>query len=273
MIVNQYKPGNLQFVKWGGSLITDKNSVSTARPDVLARLAAELAEYLHSQPEARLVLGHGSGSFGHVPAQRFRTRLGVRTPEEWLGFLEVWRQASSLNHWVMDALSLAGVPAIALQPSAAVIASNGKVSHWDLAPLQAALEAGLLPVIYGDVIFDSQRGGTILSTEDLFSYLAPQLRPRCVLLAGLVAGVWADFPACTELIPQIVPQDLPALEQALQGSAATDVTGGMSSKVRQALDLVEEVPGLEVRIFSGADPGSLLRVLLGEPAGTRLAAR
>jgi isopentenyl phosphate kinase len=271
--MNQTHPGLLQFVKWGGSLITDKNSPSTARPDVLTRLAGELAEYFHRQPTARVVLGHGSGSFGHVPARRFHTRHGVHSPEEWLGFLEVWRQAASLNRLVMDGLQQAGLPAIALQPSAAVLANNGKVFHWDVGPLQAALQAGLLPVVYGDVIFDNRQGGTILSTEDLFDYLVPQLQPARVLLAGLEAGVWADYPACTRLVHRLFPDDLPAYEEALQGSSAPDVTGGMSSKVRQALKLVKQMPGLEVLIFSGSDPGVLLTTLLGEPAGTRLAAR
>lgn len=265
-------PGSLQFVKWGGSLITDKNNPSSARPEVLARLAAELAEYFHSQPEARVVLGHGSGSFGHVPAQRYHTRLGVNSPEEWLGFLEVWRQAASLNKLVMDALQQAGLPAIALQPSAAIVSTNGKVSQWDLGPLQAALAAGLIPVVYGDVIFDKRLGGTILSTEDLFDFLARQLKPARVLLAGLEAGVWSDYPACTKLAQQLFPEDLPMFEQSLQGSAAIDVTGGMASKVRQALALVQELPDLEVLIFSAVDPGVLLKTLLGEPAGTRLSA-
>ena len=43
----------------------------------------------------------------------------------------------------------------------------------------------------------------------------------------------------------------------------------MASKVRQALDWAQAVPGLEVRIFSAAAPGSLLAALLGEPLGTR----
>jgi len=270
--MNPSHPQPLQFVKWGGSLITDKNNPATHRPEVLTRLAGELAEYCHRQPGARLVLGHGSGSFGHVPASRYRTRQGVHSSQDWLGFLEVWRQAASLNRLVMQALQKAGLPAMAFQPSASILAREGQVAAWDLGPLQVALEAGLLPVVYGDVIFDSQRGGTILSTEDLFDYLARHLKPERVLLASIEPGVWADYPNCSELIHQLTPQDLPTFEQALQGSVATDVTGGMASKVRQGLALAGAVPGLEVLIFSGASPGALLAVLEGQMAGTRLTA-
>lgn len=43
---------------------------------------------------------------------------------------------------------------------------------------QAALDAGLVPVIHGDVAFDEERGGTVASTEEIFSYLAREMAPR-----------------------------------------------------------------------------------------------
>ncbi len=258
----------LTLVKLGGSLITDKTRPHTPRPEVLARLAEEIASARRIQPDLRLLLGHGSGSFGHVPAQKYGTRQGVHTPAEWLGFVEVWRQAAALNRLVMTALYAADIPAISFPPSASVIATGGQVASWDLSSLTAALDAGLLPVIYGDVVFDYILGGTILSTEDLFTHLVPLLRPARILLAGLEAGVWADYPACTRLIPEITPANYPQLAAVLGGSHATDVTGGMASKVRQALDWVQAVPGLEVCIFSAVSPGSLQAALLDAPLGT-----
>jgi isopentenyl phosphate kinase len=256
------------FLKLGGSLITDKTRPHTARPEAVERLAEEIAAAVRESRGLRLVLGHGSGSFGHVPARRWGTRGGVQTPEAWGGFLEVWREAQALNRLVMDALLEAGLPALAFPPSAAVTARDGQVDSWDLAPLRRALQAGLLPVIYGDVVFDTQRGGTILSTEDLFEHLARQFRPQRLLLAGLEPGVWADYPHCTRLVDTITPSMLPQLEGALGEAAGADVTGGMASKVRQALALAREIPGLEVSIFSGETPGALRRALLGERLGT-----
>lgn len=262
----------LTFLKLGGSLITDKTHPHTPRLGVLARLAEEIAAARRTQPGFRLLLGHGSGSFGHVPAKKYDTRQGVHTPQEWLGFVEVWREAAALNHLVMDALSAAEVPALSFPPSASLLAAAGQVACWDLAPLLAALEAGLLPVVYGDVVFDRALGGTIFSTEDLFTHLVRVLHPRRVLLAGLEAGVFADYPACTHLIPEITPAAYAQLAAGLSGSPATDVTGGMASKVAQALDWAQAVPDLEVRIFSAEAPGSLLAALLGEPLGTRITA-
>jgi isopentenyl phosphate kinase len=263
----------LQFLKLGGALITDKNQPHKLRQETLERLVAEIASATARDPDLRLLLGHGSGSFGHVPARHYGTRHGVRLPEEWRGFSEVWMEASALNRLVIEALYAAGLRPIAFPPSAVTIAQDGKVLTWDLGPLRAALLNGLLPVVYGDVVFDTQRGGTILSTEDLFVYLAEALRPKRVLVAGLEAGVWADFPSRTQLIPEITPDNYPELASSLSGSAYTDVTGGMASKVDQLMALVQIVPGLEALIFSGETPGAVAEALSGSANGTRIKSR
>ena len=261
---------SLVFLKLGGSLITDKARPHTLRPEVLSRVVAEISAALRDDPGLHMVLGHGSGSFGHVPAKQYGTRQGVLTSQQWQGFVEVWRQAFALNKLVMEAIGRAGVQAIAFPPSAGVTARDGRPISWDLAPLQAALRAGLLPVVYGDVVFDTVRGGTILSTEDLFAYLTEQLSPERILLAGQEPGVWADYPACTRLVAEITPANLTAVAPALSGSAATDVTGGMAGKVQQSLELVKTHPSLQVLIFSGEKPGAIQQALRGETVGTRV---
>jgi isopentenyl phosphate kinase len=52
-----------------------------------------------------------------------------------------------------------------------------------------------------------------------------------------------------------------------------DVTCGMLAKVKSMLSLVAELPGLEVHIFSGVQPGNLRKALsgAGEPSGTLIA--
>lgn len=263
---------HLVFLKLGGSLITDKQKPRTPRLETLARLAKEIAMALVQNPGLRLLLGHGAGSFAHVPAKKHGTRQGVHTPEEWLGFSEVWWEAATLNRLVMDALHTAGLPVLALPPSASVVARDGKVLDWNLTPIRMALESGMLPVIFGDVIFDTIRGGTILSTEDLFAHLARNLLPQRILLAGIEPGVWADYPQCTQLVDQITPSDYPDILVSLGGSNATDVTGGMVSKVQQSLELAKEVCGLEILIFSGKIDGIVNSALAGHKVGTLIRA-
>jgi isopentenyl phosphate kinase len=258
------------FLKLGGSLITDKSQPRTVRREILARLSHEIAGVRETTPGLKLVLGHGSGSFGHMTASLYRTRDGVAGERAWSGFTEVWQVARELNTVVMSALYQAGVPAIAFPPSAAAIANNGKVFAWETRPLQLALDAGLLPVIYGDVVFDRVRGGTIISTEELFAHLASTLSPQRILLAGSEPGVWLDYPLCTHLAEVITPEDLPELSSSLKGSANTDVTGGMLAKVELAVNLVQTLPELEVIIFSGLEAGLLGRALSTDPPGTHI---
>jgi len=262
----------LTFLKLGGSLITDKDQASTARHDVIERLANEITAARLENPQLRLILGHGSGSFGHVAASKHGTRAGVHSNEEWAGFADVWLAASALNRIMVEAFHAVGLPALSFSALSAVTAANGQVKDWDITPIQQALDHGLVPLVYGDVVFDAQRGGTILSTEDLFAHLARQLHPQRILLAGLEAGVWADYPANTQLLEHITAANLPQWEAALQESASTDVTGGMSAKVREMVALLKEVPNCEARIFSGQDPGSVRAALAGESLGTALSA-
>jgi isopentenyl phosphate kinase len=262
------EPYDLTFLKLGGSLITDKDRPHTARLDVLTRLAHEIAEARRQRPDLLLILGHGSGSFGHIPARKFGTRQGVHNFEEWLGFAEVWKEARALNQIVVDAFTAAGLPVIAFPPSASVMARAGQPSSWDLAPMRAALHAGMIPLVNGDTIFDEQRGGTILSTEDLFIYLAHHLDPARILLAGRETGVWADYPACTRLIPAITPANFDSLVAQISGSSSVDVTGGMLEKVRTMLELARVLPGFAACIFSGLEPAQVQNALLGANLGT-----
>lgn len=275
----------LVFLKLGGSLITDKTQPYTPQLEMIEDVAVQIATALRTHPSLRLVVGHGAGSFGHVPASEYHTRDGLprssplthrerdETEENyWKGFAEVWYQASSLNRFVMKALHKIGVSAISLPPSSSVIASDGKVLVWEMTPIRMALSAGITPVVFGDVVFDEVRGGTILSTEDLFLHLARALSPERILLAGLEAAVWEDFPARTRKIEKITRSSFAEIRDGVGKSIAADVTGGMESKVDQMLELVENNPELTVQIFSGTKPGNIVRALTGETLGTLISA-
>ena len=127
-----------------------------------------------------------------------------------------------------------------------------------------ALEGGLVPVVYGDVMLDQERGGMIASTEASFAYLATRLRPQIVLLAGLEGGVYSDFPRGRTVIPVLSRLDWENLRGQVGGSADADVTGGMASKVEGMLDLMRSLPGLRALIYSGETPDATRRALLGE---------
>ncbi|MFO7944229.1 MAG: isopentenyl phosphate kinase [Anaerolineales bacterium] len=258
------------FLKLGGSLITDKSQPRSPRKGVLARLAQEIAAARKEKPDLNIVLGHGSGSFGHTSGQKYHTRDGVHSLQEWEGFTDVWFDAADLNHIVMETLHDAHIPALSFPPSSSVYTQSREVIHWNTTPLEQALEKKLLPVVYGDVVFDKEIGGTILSTEEIFVYLTRKLKPQTILLAGQDPGVWADYPKCTEVIPEITPQTYPSLRSNFQEATTTDVTGGMASKVKEMVHLVQSAGELEVWIFSGRKKDQLFQALIGQHQGTHI---
>jgi isopentenyl phosphate kinase len=256
------------FLKLGGSLITDKDKEQTALLSTIDHIAIQIKEYREMYPEVQLLIGHGSGSFGHFAAQRFHTRDGVRTPEQWSGFSSVWQAAHLLNQIVVDRFSLSGIPVISLPLSAAAVTSNRKIRTWNTLPIQSALENHLLPIIFGDVVLDDQMGGTILSTEEQFAELVPLLHPDRILLAGLEPGVWEDFPKCTRLVSVITPQTYPEIASHILGSASVDVTGGMTAKVQDMLSLIKKDHHLRVQIFSGLAADKIKAALSDITVGT-----
>ena len=247
------------FLKLGGSLITEKTGVEEVRGPTLARLAQEIRRACEANPGLKLVLGHGSGSFGHVHAAQHGTRQGVRTADQWHGFAQVSAAASRLNELVMAALLKAGVPALSLQPSASALCEDGQIKELAVRPVNMTLQAGLLPVVFGDVAFDTVRGGTIISTEEVMMFLAETLRPSWLLLAGETPGV---LDLAGQVVPLISAANLEQITPALGGSRGTDVTGGMAGKVRSMLDLVSAQPQMQIRIFSGLEPGTVQQTLL-----------
>ena len=267
---NMTMTNEIIFLKLGGSLITDKDTPYTPRIDKLNELALEIKTALDSNPGLLLILGHGSGSFGHTAAKKHGTRNGVQTNEQWRGFAEVKFQAAELTRHVIESLMNAGLPAISIHPSSSMVSDNRKVIHHNIVVLRKALDVHLLPVVHGDVAFDESLGGTILSTEDVFAFLAEQFSPTRILLAGIEAGVWADFPARTKLVKQIQLSDYEKMRAGIVGSASTDVTGGMKAKVEEMLELVTKNKGLSVQIFSAEEKGFLTRALNGENVGTLL---
>ncbi len=260
------------LLKLGGSLITDKTRPQTARTEVIARIADEIRTALQARPQP-LIIGHGSGSFGHAVAQQYGTRHGVHTPAQWRGFAEVSVIAARLNRIVADALHEAGLPVMSFPPSASAGCEDGRLITLALTPLRRALEHGLIPLVMGDVAFDDRRGGVIVSTEEVFAFLVDHLPVRDVLLAGETAGVHRNFAAGDlRVIPRITPALWDDIQHGIGGSHGMDVTGGMASKVRDMLILVQRRPTLRARIFSGLTPDNVRQALLGAPLGTEICA-
>jgi isopentenyl phosphate kinase len=256
---------NHVFAKLGGSVLTDKTAPESVDHVLLAHVAESIAHVLKQQPALQLVIGHGGGSFGHHWAATYRTAEGAHDRHGWHGVARVADAQGRLNRLVVAALLAAGVDAISVQPSASALAHARELHHWETTTIERMLGAGLVPVVYGDVVLDTAQGAAVVSTETLFGYLAPRLSPQRIVLVG-EAGVFTADPRRdphAHRIPLITSTNIDEVLGFLGGSHGTDVTGGMATKVRDMWRVVEAVPGLAVQLI-GTDPHTVQRALLGE---------
>ncbi|PIY80957.1 MAG: hypothetical protein COY80_00095 [Candidatus Pacebacteria bacterium CG_4_10_14_0_8_um_filter_42_14] len=260
---------SITLIKIGGSLITDKNKPYTVRKQALATIAAEVKKATESGQ--RLILGHGAGSFAHIPAKKYQTHKGLQNEESLKGFAEVAAAARELNGIVMKALIDAGVLAVSVSPLSMMTADNFELGSMWTNSIEKLLELGLLPVVYGDPIVDLVKGSTIFSTERVLGYLALDLRAKGyeierVIHCGQTNGVY-DLEGKT--IPLINSSNFSTYKQAIGGSSGVDVTGGMVHKVEETLSLAQQgIPGI---IIDGIEHGTLSQAIRNEPViGTKI---
>ncbi len=252
----------LVFLKLGGSAITDKTREATPRHDVVRRAAQEVWRACDGNRDLRIVLGHGSGSFGHYAAKK----SGFGPADHWQAYAETGAAAARLNRIVTDIFLDEGAPVVSLQPSASALCRDGELESLADDPIRTVLGHGLIPLVYGDVALDETRGMAILSTEKIFSFLAPIFKPRRIIYVGGVNGIFTADPLedpRAELIPEVTPSSFAEIESGLGAARGVDVTGGMLDKVRRNLALVQQIHRLEVYLI-GTQEGLIERALLEE---------
>ena len=248
------------IVKLGGSVITDKRKKFAVKRAALRRLANEL-----TATKGPLIVIHGGGSFGHTVASKYNIAKGYENRHQLMGFSLTHRAMEKLNAYVIDALQGAGLPAVAVQPSACAVVSDGRIESMELTSVRKFLELGITPILYGDAVPDLSRGMSILSGDQLVVYLAKELRASRVILGVDVDGVYVVDPKVhrgAKLIRTITPASWRDVIKSIGTAGGPDVTGGMANKVEELLTLAES--GIKAEIINAAKPDILKRAILGE---------
>ena len=174
------------LIKLGGSLITDKSQPQTFLPDIMDRLAEEIKQFTIEHPLEPLIIGHGSGSFGHIEAKKYKTNQGFVNDDSKLGFCRVHAVAAELNQLIIKTLLKHDLPVFPIQPSAIINTSVrsspttqnslGGISTFHTPIIRQLLNQKLIPILYGDAVLDHTQGCAIASTETILNYLAIQLK-------------------------------------------------------------------------------------------------
>jgi isopentenyl phosphate kinase len=243
-------------IKIGGSVITDKSIAYKANENIIRSIAKSLKKI-----KTPLLIGHGSGSFGHTSAKLYGGRHGYTDPK---GIAKVARDAQEINRIVMDIFIEEGLPAISFSPRSFLLTENGAVDASFFKPLDQALSQGLIPVIYGDVIWDSKQRTTILSGETILNLLCRHLQRNDYAVSKIIqlCNVDGVLDAEKKVISEITEKNWQDVKKHINKITVADVTGGMEHKVEDALAMANH--GVETWLLNGNASKNLVNVIQGK---------
>jgi len=249
------------ILKIGGSVITDKGGELAARTQDIARLAEEI----RNANVKNLIIVHGGGSFGHPFAQKYAINMGFKEENQKIGFAETHHMMTVLNGLLMDALIWREVPAVSITPSSCIMTKKGRIQCFEKATLKLLLQMGFLPVLYGDAVLDTELGFSVLSGDQLVSYIATNFDAERIIIGVDVDGLYDADPKIgktAKMFNYLTLKELKKLQDKLGKPTACDVTGGMFSKMTELLSAIEK--GIPVTIVNATKPNYIYKALKKE---------
>ncbi len=258
----------VSILKLGGSIVTDKRRArAVIRIRVVKRIAGELARLVSRQPNLRLIVLYGGGSFGHPLARRYRLAEKPLAAENFVGVGHTIAAMRELGTRLAGLFLAAGLPVVPLQTSSLVRRRRGKLVFADRSLVATILRHGGIPLLGGDVVIAEGRQTAIASADALAAALAMRFRRRRILFATDVDGVYPRFPPRRgerplRLINRRLLRRLTAALKA--GQIPRDVTGAMGGKLRA----IAALESCSVEIFNGTVPGAITDVFRKKRRGT-----
>jgi isopentenyl phosphate kinase len=254
---------DLTIIKLGGSAITHKSlSPPQVKDKVLTRISKEI-----KVSDDQLIIVLGGGAHGHQAAQTYGFGDSKTSQERLLdGIPLIHHNMNILSMAVEDAMSNENIPAVIFSPFSFVTLNNRAITNFPTNIIEKALHSKFAIILHGDVCFDTSLGASILSGDTITAYLANKLNAKRVFIGTNVDGVYEDNPQYNPDAKHIPVVNSTNIDKVIKGagtSITTDVTGGMSRKIIELLDLAGK--DIRIVIFNLLIPGRLKKLLVGEP--------
>jgi len=221
-------------IKLGGSALTDKKRAYTPRMSVIRRAARQVFTL---GKRFSIVLVHGAGSYGHIPVKKFALADGFRTPHQIRGLTETKSKLLEWQATLCDVFSRSRVPLMPLLASDFVQAEEGRIASANLDSLRSWLRLGCIPAVGGDIVPDLKRSFSVVSGDQLASYLAIKLKATQLVFGTDVDGIFDSNPKLNskaKLLSVLTPSSAFRIAGKAAGGTIPDVTGGMAGKIREA---------------------------------------
>ena len=266
------------IVKLGGAAITVKDGdPDTPNFEALWTICWKIAEAVNTHGDTanpriydeqylKMIVVHGAGSFGHPQAKEYGVANGgdvdgnARLKE---GIEKTKTSVRKLCKLVCNQLS--GVYVELTEPLGsdrvapfAPISPYGKfftvgkklnrnLSRTGFDEVRAAVMAGKVPVLHGDVVCDSEQGCAILSGDTLVECLTEEFKPKLVVFISDVQGIFTSKPLHKNRPCDICPDGTtppPALLREIQvkpdGSWVATKAAGPLKYIKDMLELEYE---------------------------------
>jgi isopentenyl phosphate kinase len=152
----------------------------------------------------------------------------------------------------MDIFLEAGLPAISFSPRSFLLTEKGMLEKSLFDPIREALKQRLIPVVYGDVIWDTVQKTTIFSGETTLHLLTRYLKRNDFPVSKIIQLTNVDgvLDGKNKVIPEITIKNWQRMRGNINAMQVADVTGGMGHKVEEALQMTKY--GIETVLMNGA---------------------
>lgn len=253
---------NTVILKFGGSILTNDEKFETFNSEISNHLLNQISSLVETY---NFIIVHGAGSFGHYHAKEYDLKNGLKNEKQLEGIVKTHNSMLRLNMLFLHEFEkYPNLYPVSFSPMTLSSTSSGEINSFDLSNIKRALDMGLLPVLFGDVVFDKSLGITILSGDKIVPYLALHLHLHKIIMLTDVEGVYDDNPKKNpqaKLIKEINLNDHKLLKAISRNdsSGKTRVTGEMEKKLLELKEVVEN--GIESWIISGLKENNLVHKL------------
>jgi isopentenyl phosphate kinase len=254
----------LYILKIGGSVATYKNRPGISVRSALLKKVGQNIKKSLEKGNFNLILIHGAGAAGHQLAKKYNLQDGIGlNPKKLYGSLISRIANNKLNIAITETFIKTGLKIVSIHTASAIIQKNKKISHCNLKIIQEALQQNCIPILYGEMVFDTKLGMSICSGDAIAPYMAEKLGAKKIIFASDIDGVFTKDPHIhkdAKLIERIKLQEI-SQKADLSHSHNVDVTGGLLGKINK-MEFSKNLQSIE--IFNGLNPENYWKILLGK---------
>lgn len=258
----------MYVVKIGGSLITHKDEYCRPNREVIRSYAKVIKEYW-DELQGKLIIILGGGSYGNgVPL-----RYNIDDSKNNWKHEDLLMMTTKMFEWMTEVTTIfrsEGLPCYPFQGSSYISTDDGNLNTCFIKPIKDSLRLRLLPILSGDLTFDSSKRFVIFSSDKIPQVLNKEIDITRVVMLTNVDGIHYKHNS-SQIFKNVTRENYPIVLAETGSSKQQDVTGGMRTKVLSLIELAEQ--GIMSVICNGKQPNNLIdSIFKEEPPGTKIEA-